>query len=312
MPHPDEPTLVVGVGGPHPDADDLALVALGENLGAGIHAHISACAACRTQVESFHDTVELAGLSDYGRDAPPPGAHVWAAIAADLGFADGADDVDDVGPDPVTPAPNAGSRSERTGPRLIAVPDAVEPAPVEAGSGPDESSGAAPSSAPAVAAPPVELSPPTPLPRRRNRWVAPIAAAVVGIALGAGAVVVVQNRESSVVVDATAPLTPVQGGPLPTTDGQLGTAELVTARTGQQVRVDAPALPAAGNTAYEVWLFGDDGRMVSLGTLADGSGSFTVPAGIDTTQYRTVDISDEPPDGNPAHSGISLIRGTFA
>ena len=52
--------------------------------------------------------------------------------------------------------------------------------------------------------------------------------------------------------------------------------------------------------------------MVSLGTLADGSGSFTVPEGIDTTQYRTVDISDEPPDGNPAHSGISLVRGTFA
>jgi hypothetical protein len=122
----------------------------------------------------------------------------------------------------------------------------------------------------------------------------------------------VQNRENSVTIDATAPLTPVQGGPLPPTDGQLGTAELVTARDGQQVRVDASALPAAAASAYEVWLFGPEGRMVSLGTLADGTGSFTVPAGIDTNQYRTVDVSDEPPDGNPAHSGISLVRGTFA
>jgi hypothetical protein len=60
-----------------------------------------------------------------------------------------------------------------------------------------------------------------------------------------------------------------------------------------------------------VWSFGNDGRMVSLGTLAAGTGSFTVPDDIDTWDYRTVDISDEPPDGNPAHSGISLIRGTF-
>lgn len=298
MPHPDDPAPVVAVSGPHPEADDLALVALGENLGADVHAHISACAACAAQVSSFHDTAELAGLSDYGRDAPPPGEHVWAAIAADLGFADRSGDT---GPDAA--GSSAASGSERPGPRLVAVSDAAEPAP-----GAAEPAGPAP----APSATPVEPGPPTPLPRRRNRWVAPIAAAVVGIALGAGAVVVVQNREAAVVVDATAPLTPVQGGPLPSSDGQLGTAELVTARTGQQVRVQAADLPAAATTAYEVWLFGDDGRMVSLGTLADGSGSFTVPAGIDTTQYRTVDISDEPPDGNPAHSGISLVRGTFA
>ena len=308
MPHPDEPTSVVAVGGPHPDADDLALVALGENLGADVHAHISACAVCAGQVASFHDTVELAGLSDYGRDAPPPGEHVWAAIAADLGFADLAGDT---GPD--TPAdPGTAPASGRPGPRLVAVPDAVVPAPERTGparTGPADSVPTDPG--PTDSTIPVAPAAPTPLTRRRNRWVAPIAAAVVGIALGAGAVVVVQNRESAVVVDATAPLTPVQGGPLPPSDGQLGTAELVTARTGQQVRVDAASLPAAATTAYEVWLFGDDGRMVSLGTLADGSGSFTVPAGIDTTQYRTVDISDEPPDGNPAHSGISLIRGTF-
>jgi len=287
VPHPDEPTPVNSGIGPHPEPDDLALVALGEQLDGGVQAHIAGCATCKAEVESFRGTIELVGLSDYGRDAPAPGEHVWAAISTELAFA------------PEEPG------TLRAAPRLAVVP--TTPLPTVS---PPPPPVAEPAEEPATEVPPAAV--PIAPRRRRNRWVAPIAAAVVGIALGAGAVIVVQNREGAVTIDATAPLTPVQGGPLPPNDGQLGTAELVTARAGQQIRVDASSLPAAATSAYEVWLFGDDGRMVSLGTLADGSGSFTVPAGIDTNQYRTVDISDEPPDGNPAHSGISLVRGTFA
>ncbi len=130
--------------------------------------------------------------------------------------------------------------------------------------------------------------------------------------MGAGAVAITQNKSNDTSVEAIAPLTPVQGGPL-SADGkqQLGTAELVAAASGQQVRVSAPALPPTGND-YEVWLFGNDGRMVSLGTLNGGAGTFTVPNGISTKEYRVVDVSDEAPDGNPAHSGISLVRGSFS
>ncbi len=251
MPHPD---------GPHPDVDDLALAALGESLDDTARAHIADCAECAAQIESFRGTIDLAGLSDYGRDAPAPGEHVWHAISDELGFAGGTATPD---PPPAPPTP--------------------------------------------LSYRPTEASPGT----RWRRWVAPLAAAVVGIAVGAGAVILVQNRQDAVTPDATAPLTPVPDGPLPSSEGQLGTAELVTARSGQQVRVEATGLPAATSTAYEVWLFGDDGRMVSLGTLAEGTGSFTVPTGIDTQEYRTVDISDEPADGDPAHSGISVVRGTF-
>ena len=241
----------------HPDADDLSLVALGETLGADAQMHIASCPACADQIETFRETIDLAGLSDYGRDAPAPGEHVWDAIADELGFAE---------VEPAEPVP-----------LFTAKPSAAQPAA-----------------------------------RPRRRWVLPIAAAVIGVAVGAGAVVAVQNREDAATVEAIAPLDPVQGGPLPPADGQLGTAELVAGRSGQQVRVNASGLPTTTSSAYEVWLFGDDGRMVSLGTLADGSGSFTVPEGIDTSEYRTVDVSDELPDGNPAHSGISLVRGTFA
>jgi hypothetical protein len=41
------------------------------------------------------------------------------------------------------------------------------------------------------------------------------------------------------------------------------------------------------------------------------SGTFAVPAGLDLDRFRLVDVSDEPRDGNPAHSGDSIVRGAL-
>ncbi|HEY4993012.1 MAG TPA: anti-sigma factor [Nakamurella sp.] len=326
----------------HPDSDDLALFALGERLGSEVDAHVVGCVQCTAEVEAFRMTVGLAELSNYGEDLAKPGEHVWQAIATELGIGDrqpGAGGVataigaaassptessstgtgptgagstgagstwpgpsraatDEPVRQPPAPDHDAGSpiRLDKTGPSLRSVP----------GTGADLPVAPPPSTPPAVAGPGPATA------RRWSRWVAPLAAAVVGIAVGSGAVIVSQNRSADVTVEAVAPLTPVKGGPL-TADQQeqLGKAELVAAASGQQVKVVAPALPASSND-YEVWLFGDDGRMVSLGTLNDGSGTFTVPQGISTREYRVVDVSDEPPDGNPAHSGVSLVRGAFS
>ncbi len=51
--------------------------------------------------------------------------------------------------------------------------------------------------------------------------------------------------------------------------------------------------------------------MVSLGVLDGESGIFTIPAGIDLAQYPIVDISDQPYNGDPAHSADSIARGTL-
>lgn len=304
---------------PHPDADDLALLSLDEALGRSIDAHVAECAECSAEVESFRQTVDLAELSNYGENAPRPGEHVWAAIAAELGFANSqlpasavltetAESVSDADSGPLLPTVQddtpdgtngspplptvddmpAGSHGSK--PHLRAVPGTGSPQARDGAAAASSTSG----------------------PRRWSRWAAPMAAAVVGIAVGAGAVVVSQNRSDDVTIEATAPLTPVVGGPL-TADqqAQLGKAQLLASPTGQEVRVNAADLPPS-NDSYEVWLFGDDGRMVSLGTLAEGSGSFAVPEGISTREYRVVDVSDEPPDGNPLHSGVSLIRGSFS
>ena len=63
----------------------------------------------------------------------------------------------------------------------------------------------------------------------------------------------------------------------------------------------------------EVWLINLDGtRMVSLGLPARGEeGDFEFPARLLDEGYQIVDISYEPGDGDPAHSGQSLARGTL-
>ena len=42
------------------------------------------------------------------------------------------------------------------------------------------------------------------------------------------------------------------------------------------------------------------------------TGSFTVPSNLPMTQLDLVDVSAERYDGNPGHSGVSILRGTLA
>ncbi len=308
----------------HLDPDDLALLALGENLGDAVDAHVATCATCRAEIESFKMTVGLAELSNYGEHAPQPGEHVWAAIAMELGFSgnrSAAATLTGGGADPsagsVTAPGTATTPSQASPPTETVNGDADEaaaPPPSENGSSALRNGSARPDlrSVPATGSDLPATTTPASGGKRWSRWAVPLAAAVIGIAIGAGAMVISQNRSNDVTVEATAPLTPVPTGPLGGETGTLGKAQLVAASTGQEVTVNATDLPPVSNSSYEVWLFGDDGKMVSLGTLDDGNGTFTVPQGISTREYRTVDVSDEPPDGNPAHSGISLIRGAFS
>jgi anti-sigma-K factor RskA len=76
------------------------------------------------------------------------------------------------------------------------------------------------------------------------------------------------------------------------------------------VTVDAPTSGADG--FREVWLIDSEVRgMVSLGPLEGGTGQFVIPAGVDVGQFPIVDVSLEPVDGVPTHSGNSIVRGTL-
>ena len=89
-------------------------------------------------------------------------------------------------------------------------------------------------------------------------------------------------------------------------------ARVVETQDGQrtlEVRVDKNE--ARGY--QEVWLIAPDlSRLVSLGVMTSESGTFSVPAGLDLGEYPIVDVSDEPVDGDPAHSSVSIVRGTLA
>ncbi len=60
----------------------------------------------------------------------------------------------------------------------------------------------------------------------------------------------------------------------------------------------------------ELWAIKPDlSDMVSLGIVEPGMSEFVWPIGFAPTEYSLVDLSIEPKDGDPTHSGRSILRG---
>lgn len=151
------------------------------------------------------------------------------------------------------------------------------------------------------------------LPRRRSAgWLLAAAAGVTGLAVGAtlGATVIADRT-----ADGEPPATVVARAelePLPDWADASGTATLVRTADGRlAVTVDvAGDEPTPGEAFREVWLIDTDVEgMVSLGVLDGESGTFVLPAGVDVADFPIVDVSLEPIDGQPTHSGNSIVRG---
>jgi anti-sigma-K factor RskA len=78
-----------------------------------------------------------------------------------------------------------------------------------------------------------------------------------------------------------------------------------------RVRVTGLA-PSAGRDFYELWLMDGTDRLVSIGSFrvpSSGSAEVAVPLPVPVRDFRFIDVSREPEDGNPAHSGDSVLRG---
>ena len=90
----------------------------------------------------------------------------------------------------------------------------------------------------------------------------------------------------------------------------VGTAEVEEARDGTRTLIVTLEGEAQADDYREVWLIRNDGAaLISVGVLEGTSGSFPIPDGVDLSEYDLVDISFEPIDGDPAHSGDSIVRG---
>lgn len=267
----------------HLDPDVAALLALGEDVDAASAAHVAECAECAADVAAFRRAI-AAGKSTAVREpllTPPP--RVWDAISAELGLAD----LDT-------------SRSETGTTR--AEPDASQ-SPPEADAPAEEAPSPVRRSADSGAAGAAHQVPRRRRPRRRAFAMALVAAVAV-VAVATGVFISQQLQRERVSVLAAAVLDAFPAHP-----GAEGEAVLEEADGHTQIVVTLDAdVPPDGYR--EVWLIAADGSdLVSLGVLDGREGTFSVPADIDVARFSLVDISQEDSDGDPGHSGDSIVRG---
>jgi anti-sigma-K factor RskA len=135
--------------------------------------------------------------------------------------------------------------------------------------------------------------------RRRRAGLLAAAAAAAAVLVVAVGVLLVRIDDEQVVASATL----AQLGP-----AGSGSAELVGDGTDLRLRIETTGLQA-GAEFFEVWMIDTAvQRLVSLGPLRE-DGVYVVPPGLDPREFPVVDISAEPLDGDPAHSGASVLRG---
>jgi hypothetical protein len=322
----------------HLDDEQLSLMALGEPALTPAEAdHLAFCRECAGTLAALERTVRAATVDPAEVELATPGPHTWAAIHQALGLSP------EQAQDPLSrPAP-AGGTTERTttAGSTTAGAGSTATGSTTAGAGSTATVATVPATAEQVRAEQAASEPvaaPTPLRRRaggarpgsarRNgspgtasgarRWVAMAAAA--GIVVGAAAVwagynVLGQGPEAvpsptptapQAVVIAQAPLQPLKSY---TASGKALVEELPDGTRQLVVQLSEGQI-----SGYrEVWVISPDlSKLVSLGVLDGEPGVFAIPAGLDLAQYPIVDVSNEPFDGNPAHSSDSIARGELA
>lgn len=260
----------------HIEPDDLATLALdGTPPPADAAAHLAACAECRSEYDALVRTVELGRehVRDDETETPDsPSSRVWAGIHAELGLT--AELVSDPLREP-EPALDLG--------RTPVVPPVAR---TEA-----SASGRAAQSA------------------RRRWWPIAAAAAVIGIIAG-----IAVGAAWSGLTNAGPAQTVVASATLEAFPGWTANGDAVLEQDGDGVTSIVVDLDAdvPQDQIREVWLIRSDASgLVSLGLLSGSSGRFVVPANIDLDEFTLVDVSAEPVDGDPAHSGDSIVRGTL-
>ena len=271
----------------HLHDDALTLLALGETATEEEAAHLEQCPRCRADLGSFSRVVTAArraGAGEYD-DAWPAGtaAPERRSPASRL----------------PAPAPSVWAGIHRE----LNLGDDVRQDPLTAGA-PSTPAAATSSAADKHAASGASVVSLAAARRSRTRtWLAAAAAAVVVAGAGTwGALRAVDPVPGPELV-ASAELAPLASY------SDTGSAVIDQLPDGSRELVVRSSSDAAQGFR-EVWLLAPDAAsMVSLGTMEGTEARFELPADLDLSRYPVVDISDEPYDGDPAHSGDSILRG---
>ncbi len=162
---------------------------------------------------------------------------------------------------------------------------------------------------------------PTEMGAWRRQWL-PVAAAVavtivgglvtwafsdeLGGADGTGAAVELDGEVIAVAAITGAGLDDATGEP--TERGEVGEARLIRSGDRHYLDLDLPDLPEVEGY-IELWITDpSEQAMFSLGVVT-GDGRYALPGNLDPASYPVVDVSVEPIDGDPTHSGQRLWRG---
>jgi hypothetical protein len=203
---------------------------------------------------------------------------------------------------------------ERPRPRQFATP--VQPAEVQRAA--REAQARQPAQAPGVRqAPSPEAARRVKKPRRERSWVMTILerpayafgllAVLVAVVAGAAAL-----SNSGGGNPQTAPLQfamVVNGTSL--APGAHGSATLTKMSSGWQVELTASGLPhLSGGRYYQAWLKNSAGVLVPIGTFNDAL-KVTLWSGVPVTQFRTLTVTRQEANGNPASSGQRVLIGTI-
>src|SRR6478609_1472635 len=286
----------------HLDDDLLGLLALAERPATEAEArHLAGCAACSSTLAALQHTVFVATVNPEHVELEAPASHNWAAIHAALGLSPS------LAGDPLgSPAAGfaAGPAAEGAGPAAHAAPGRDIPADPRsrptAGRqrGGRQGGGRFP---------------------QRGPWLLGAAAGILLGAAGAWAALSIlgpaappvaapspSRPTATAVVVAQTALAPLAG------HSASGSARVEDLPDGsRQLVISLPEEKLSG--FREVWVGSANlSKMVSLGVLGQGTGSFVLPGGLNLADYPVLDISNEPYDGNPAHSAESIARGKFA
>ncbi|OII40539.1 hypothetical protein BIV02_07570 [Curtobacterium sp. MMLR14_014] len=264
----------------HVDDETLAMLAVSDQVAADdVAEHLASCDRCRDEVAALQRVAAVTRASEDVTLAAPP-EHVWDRIAAEVA---------------------------RT-PQQAAAP-ATDPARAA-----ERTCGGAAGGSRSDAQHHAVARRPRSRPRRRRVLALVIAgvgvlAVVLGIGVASGVVPGLPRGDTETVLANT------ELAALPGWSGTTGRAELERDQDGRvTLLVDLHGERGRSGTGplREVWMMRSDlGGLVSVGYLDGDQGRFTVPDGVDTAEFPVVDVSAEADDGDPAHSGDSIVRGTL-
>ncbi len=135
-------------------------------------------------------------------------------------------------------------------------------------------------------------------------------AAVTLLMVGVAVALVSSRTGDSSITEVAAAMMTDEGLQVPTT--ATADARFVCEDDECFVELDMTALPDTGPDELELWVInGDVTDMYSLGTITQPIDRFPIPHGVTADEFPIIDISVEPLDGDPTHSGQSMLRGLF-